>query len=340
MAIFNDNPSTKKPKLRLGYGTLNKARKSVKLLRKEPRQYQMQAAHTLYYRAKYHKYQTKGMKNAEKVYGNFIKTLKRKTLKKKKGGKFLAKGAQGYVFMPPLKSKCDKDDFVSKLTTKSVAEAEKKIGDLMKQKMGDIDDYVIYPLEICEVAELDKQSDENKAILEKIPAKFGYNTLIIMQNGGRSLKDIMEDLRDSLRSNRNEYKKYDNTYLRDLFISLCKLGKFLASMNESGYFHNDIKADNIVYNEKENKARFIDLGISGQEKLKTSMSKKVISDTCYFMFVMTELLDTIEYKYRIKERLILKFKYDSEKCYENEYDDFRDDIDNMEKYVISAINKS
>jgi serine/threonine protein kinase len=196
-----------------------------------------------------------------------------------------------------------------------------------QNKYGSIDTFV------------NKQSDENKAILEKIPAKLGYDTLIIMRNGGVPLNSIMEDLRDSLRSNRNEYKKYDNIYIRNLFLSLCKLGIFLANMNESGYFHNDIKADNIVYNENEKKARFIDLGISGQEKRKTSISKKAISDTCYFMFVMTELLDTLESKYRIKEPLVLKFKYDTEKCYDDEYVDFRGDIDNMEKYVLSGINK-
>jgi hypothetical protein len=78
MGVFNDNPPTKKSRLRLGYGTANKARKSVKLLKKQPLQYQVQAAHTLYYRAKYHKYQTKGMKEAQKIYGKFLKTLKRK----------------------------------------------------------------------------------------------------------------------------------------------------------------------------------------------------------------------------------------------------------------------
>ena len=78
MAVFNDNPPTKKPRLSLGYGSANKARASVKKLRKESRQYQSQAAHTLYSRAKYHKYQTKGMREAQKIYGKFIKTLKHK----------------------------------------------------------------------------------------------------------------------------------------------------------------------------------------------------------------------------------------------------------------------
>ncbi len=77
MAVFNDNPPNKKPKLRLRYGSANKARKSIRLLKKQPTQYQFQAAHTLYYRAKYHKYQTRGMRDAAKIYKNFLKTLKR-----------------------------------------------------------------------------------------------------------------------------------------------------------------------------------------------------------------------------------------------------------------------
>ncbi len=79
--VFNDNPPNKKPKLRLHYGSANNARKSIKKLKKQPRQYQHQAAHTLYHRAKYHKYQTKGMKNAMRIYGKFLKTLKRKPSK-------------------------------------------------------------------------------------------------------------------------------------------------------------------------------------------------------------------------------------------------------------------
>ena len=79
MPVFNDNPVGKKSKLRLGYGTANKARASIKKLKKQPRQYQMQAAHTLYYRAKYHAHQTKGMKEAQTVYGKFLKTLKRRS---------------------------------------------------------------------------------------------------------------------------------------------------------------------------------------------------------------------------------------------------------------------
>jgi len=83
MGVFNDNPSGKKPRLRLGYGTAKKAKRSVKLLQKQPRAYQTQAAHTLYFRAKFHKHQTQGMRNAMKIYKKFLQTLKHKKIKNK-----------------------------------------------------------------------------------------------------------------------------------------------------------------------------------------------------------------------------------------------------------------
>jgi hypothetical protein len=77
--VFNDNPAGKRRKLRLGYGTAKRARNSIKKLRRYPsKQYQQQAAHTLYYRAKYHKHQTPEMGEAMKIYAKFIKSLKRR----------------------------------------------------------------------------------------------------------------------------------------------------------------------------------------------------------------------------------------------------------------------
>jgi hypothetical protein len=74
MAIFN-NP-TKPSKIKAGYGTAKKARNTIQRLRKETRKQQRQTARTMFYRAKYHKYQTPGMRNAMKVYGDFLKSTK------------------------------------------------------------------------------------------------------------------------------------------------------------------------------------------------------------------------------------------------------------------------
>lgn len=353
MAVFNDNLKGKKPKFRLGYGTGNKAKKSVKLLKKQPRQYQLQAGHTLYYRAKYHKHQTKGMKNAEKVYGKFLKTIKnkskkRKTYKKGKinGGKFLAKGTQGYVFVPPLKcknsinsNKYNTDEYVSKLTTNDTAEVEMKIGEKMKSKISNIDNYVIYPLAKCEVDNIDNQRDEDKEMLKRIAPK--YNTVIIMKYGGRAFDKILEDLNDSIETNRSEYKKYDSNYIKSLLKAYCNLGRFVADMNKAGYYHNDIKTTNLVYNETEKLMRLIDLGNSGEERRRMRVPNKLIYDTCYFMGILTELEQIIKYKYNIKRSIEIKYKYGNEGCYnpESEYEDFREDIDTVENYLLSEIDE-
>ncbi len=77
--VFKDLPKGKKPRLHLHYSSKKLAENSIKKLRKQPnKQYQRQAATTLYYRAKLHKYQTKGMKNAARVYKKFLQTLKHK----------------------------------------------------------------------------------------------------------------------------------------------------------------------------------------------------------------------------------------------------------------------
>jgi hypothetical protein len=72
--LFNDNPKGKS-KVKAQYGTAEKARQTIKRLRSKPKAYQRQVAVTMYYRAKHHKYQTKGMKEAMKVYGSFLQKL-------------------------------------------------------------------------------------------------------------------------------------------------------------------------------------------------------------------------------------------------------------------------
>jgi hypothetical protein len=74
MAIFND--PVKPPKIKAAYGTAKKARNTIQRLRKETRKQQRQTARSMFFRAKYHKYQTAGMRNAMKVFGDFLKHTK------------------------------------------------------------------------------------------------------------------------------------------------------------------------------------------------------------------------------------------------------------------------
>jgi hypothetical protein len=72
--LFNDNPKGPS-KVKAQYGTKERALQTLKRLRGKPKAYQRQVAITMFYRAKHHKFQTKGMKNAMKVYGSFLQKL-------------------------------------------------------------------------------------------------------------------------------------------------------------------------------------------------------------------------------------------------------------------------
>lgn len=78
MALFN-NPSskTRKNKSRplLQYGTAEKAKATIRRIHKFPKSEQKRLAYTMYFRAKYNRRQTKGMREAMKVYSTFIKSI-------------------------------------------------------------------------------------------------------------------------------------------------------------------------------------------------------------------------------------------------------------------------
>jgi hypothetical protein len=77
MALFNDRKSGKtKKKIKtplLQYGTAEKARATIRRIHKFPKSEQKRLAYTMYFRAKYNRRQTKGMRAAMKVYAKFLK---------------------------------------------------------------------------------------------------------------------------------------------------------------------------------------------------------------------------------------------------------------------------
>jgi hypothetical protein len=70
--LFNNSPRGSPRVKGTGYGSQKKARKTLRLLKGNPKGLRKQIIRTMYYRAKYHKYQTRGMKNAMKVYKPFL----------------------------------------------------------------------------------------------------------------------------------------------------------------------------------------------------------------------------------------------------------------------------
>lgn len=76
----NDNKSLynngkKKPKTKTGYGSKEKAVQTLKNIKKFDKKYQTQVVNTMYNRAKYHANQTKGMRDAMKVYKEWLKKV-------------------------------------------------------------------------------------------------------------------------------------------------------------------------------------------------------------------------------------------------------------------------
>jgi hypothetical protein len=61
-----------KPRIKIGYGSEEIAKKTLKRIKGHSRAYQMQIVNTMYNRAKHHKYQTEGMKKAMKVYKKWL----------------------------------------------------------------------------------------------------------------------------------------------------------------------------------------------------------------------------------------------------------------------------
>ena len=70
MSVFNN--AVTPPTIKAGYGTRKKAKNTIRRLRSVRRSKARQVAQTMYSRAKYHKYQTNGMRNAMKVYKKYL----------------------------------------------------------------------------------------------------------------------------------------------------------------------------------------------------------------------------------------------------------------------------
>ena len=70
------NPPRHTRTFKAGYGTPERARKTIKRLSKKPCAYRRCVAGTMYARAKYHARQTANMRNAMKIYKDYLVSLK------------------------------------------------------------------------------------------------------------------------------------------------------------------------------------------------------------------------------------------------------------------------
>jgi serine/threonine protein kinase len=189
---------------------------------------------------------------------------------KNKGGKVIASGGYGCVFMPALK--CEgaskrESNKISKLMTERHATQEYEEINKIKDKLDSIPNYqdyfLIYDTTLCRPAKLTTHDltaygDKCTALPKNDITKKNINTKLdeVMSlnipNGGLPVDDFIY-----------ANAGYDNLY--KVHISLMHLfKKGIIPMNRQYIYHSDIKDSNIVIDDNESafKTRLIDWGLA------------------------------------------------------------------------------
>ena len=75
LGLYNNPPGAHSTKPMIKYATGKNARKSIRRLTGKDKNYRKRIAMRMYYRAKFHKNQTQGMRNAMKVWKRYIDSI-------------------------------------------------------------------------------------------------------------------------------------------------------------------------------------------------------------------------------------------------------------------------
>jgi serine/threonine protein kinase len=169
----------------------------------------------------------------------------------------IGEGAYGCVHKRPLE--CNKPfnytNKISKVTSTEEAQHELKEYKLIQKIDKDKEFYLGVP-EICSP----KDDDKNRRAIEKCEdgerfiEEFDKLSLLIMKDGGINLDEYADQLKVRV-------KTPESTMKMELFwIEAHRLFLGLRAMIGHGILHQDLKPQNIVYNEKDNRLNFIDFG--------------------------------------------------------------------------------
>lgn len=173
--------------------------------------------------------------------------------------KVIGQGTYGCVHKPPMKCKNKtrrNKKNVSKLLTKNNAESElqeyKTISSVDKKK----NIYLGTPTK-CDIDDIELNRDaiikcDNERL---IPSQLDKYSLLIMKDGGKNL----EQFADHVRKNWNNTPA--NKAKMELFwLEVSRLFYGLKVFHDNEILHHDLKHQNIVYDEDQNRVNFIDFG--------------------------------------------------------------------------------
>jgi serine/threonine protein kinase len=194
--------------------------------------------------------------------------------------KVLGEGSYGCIHSPALTCKNQKTtydkNYVSKSLIKSDGDIEKHHINFIKK----IDPKYEYHLKTDEECTLDANK-QNKIALSKCSIFENYNKndvkLLIMENGGVNLEEYSKIL-----------KSREQAIL--FWIKIQKTIKAVKLYLENGIIHNDLKSQNILFNEKTQKIAIIDFGLMHSKKKKENASKN------YQLYKVREAFNLLENK--------------------------------------------
>lgn len=198
------------------------------------------------------------------------KTRRNKTKTKTKGGKPIFAGAQGCIFIPPLKCKnrprVMNDSFISKLGYKKGSDMEMR--EYMEiiphiKKIKNHEKYFNIRISSCEP---DTLSSADLAGFDETCQNFHMDD-INASNVNRNLDKLrainMPNLGIDLRV-WMEKSKMDARRIRLLNVHISKLlVHAVLPMNQLGIMHNDLKSENLIMDRTETMLRIVDWGLAG-----------------------------------------------------------------------------
>ena len=80
--LYNPNKNPKKSVKNTGFKDKEKALETLKIIKDLDKTHQMQIVVTMYYRAEYHPHKTKSMKEAQKIFKQWIEKHKKQNSRK------------------------------------------------------------------------------------------------------------------------------------------------------------------------------------------------------------------------------------------------------------------
>lgn len=185
----------------------------------------------------------------------------------------IGQGTYGCVHKPQMKCKNKSRKSkrtVSKLMTNNNADSElqeyKTISSIDKKKK-----IYLGPPSKCNVDDIELNRNATIQCQDEslIPTQLNKYSLLIMKDGGVNLQQFADNVR------KNWKNTPDNKNKMELFwLEVSRLFYGLKVFHDNEIMHHDLKQQNIVYNEKQNRLNFIDFGFMTKKSHIINYAKK------------------------------------------------------------------